>query len=145
MCQLKLVKTARHQAEVAAAQNNNNNAPCNPLPHGAQVLQELVRPWIRSQRIVCADSYFASVAAALDMKRLGLRFIGVVKTATSRYPVEWLSRKELVARGDRKGLVSHGTDGHPELLPFVWLDLPEGGEGVFLLEERALSSHTARR
>lgn len=29
--------------------------------------------------------------------------------------------------------------------PFIWLDLPEGGEGVFLLEERAISSHTARR
>jgi len=28
-------------------------------------------------------------------------------------------------------------------LPIVWLDLPHGGEGVFLLEGEALSSHTA--
>lgn len=31
----------------------------------------------------------------------------------------------------------------PEL-PFIWLDLPLGGEGVFLLEADALNSHTAR-
>jgi ribosomal protein L3 glutamine methyltransferase len=28
-------------------------------------------------------------------------------------------------------------------LPFIWLDLPHGGEGVFALEEASLSSHTA--
>ena len=33
--------------------------------------------------------------------------------------------------------------GQPEL-PFIWLDLPLGGEGVFLLEADALNSHTAR-
>ncbi len=32
----------------------------------------------------------------------------------------------------------------PEL-PFIWLDLPDGGEGVFLLEANAASSHTARQ
>ncbi|MFT7651777.1 MAG: ribosomal protein L3 glutamine methyltransferase [Limisphaerales bacterium] len=31
----------------------------------------------------------------------------------------------------------------PEL-PLIWLDLPQGGEGVFLLEADALNSHTAR-
>ncbi|MDP6377486.1 MAG: 50S ribosomal protein L3 N(5)-glutamine methyltransferase [Pseudomonadales bacterium] len=30
-------------------------------------------------------------------------------------------------------------------LPFVWPHLPQGGQGVFLLEADALSSHTARR
>jgi len=30
-------------------------------------------------------------------------------------------------------------------LPIVWLDLPHGGEGVFLLEGEALCSHTAAR
>ncbi|MEQ8689596.1 MAG: 50S ribosomal protein L3 N(5)-glutamine methyltransferase [Pseudomonadales bacterium] len=30
-------------------------------------------------------------------------------------------------------------------LPLIWLDLPQGGEGVFLLEASALNSHTARQ
>ncbi len=30
-------------------------------------------------------------------------------------------------------------------LPLIWLDLPQGGEGVFLLEANALNSHTARQ
>lgn len=34
---------------------------------------------------------------------------------------------------------------HAPQLPFIWLDLPQGGEGVFLLEADALSSHTARQ
>jgi len=30
-------------------------------------------------------------------------------------------------------------------LPFLWPELPRGGQGVFLLEGDAVSSHTARR
>jgi ribosomal protein L3 glutamine methyltransferase len=32
---------------------------------------------------------------------------------------------------------------HPEL-PLIWPDLPNGGEGVFILEANALTSHTSR-
>ncbi len=50
--------------------------------HGAKVLYDLVSPWRNSHRIVCVDSYFASVPAALLLWRHGLRFIGVIKTDT---------------------------------------------------------------
>ena len=40
---------------------------------------------------MCADSYFASVAAAKALKSIGLRFIGVVKTATKEFPLKHLS------------------------------------------------------
>ena len=30
-------------------------------------------------------------------------------------------------------------------MPYIWLDLPSGGEGVFVLEAEALNSHTARQ
>ena len=53
---------------------------------------------------------------------MGLRFIGVVKTATKKFPMSYLSNLELVQQGDYKGLVARGTDGQPTMLSFVWMD-----------------------
>jgi hypothetical protein len=75
MMRLKLVKTMEEQ-----------NAHIEPgddgLLHGTAVLKYLVLPWARTDRIVCANSYFASVGTLKELKRIGLRFIGAVKTAT---------------------------------------------------------------
>jgi hypothetical protein len=93
------------------------------LPHGAKIIKELVRPWWGSDRIVCADSYFASVVTAVELKRIGLRFIGVVKSATRRYPMAYLSQLEMTSRGEWKGLVTDGiSDGSCDLMAFVWVD-----------------------
>jgi hypothetical protein len=67
--------------------------------HGAQVLYELVSPWRNSHRIVCADSYFVLVPAALLLWRHELRFIGVIKTATKQYLYKILHNKVLRERG----------------------------------------------
>jgi Transposase IS4 len=75
MMRLKLVKTQESE-DASHAQNSDG------LAHGTAVLTELVGPWAMSSRVVCADSYFASVASAEELQRIGLRFIGVVKTAT---------------------------------------------------------------
>jgi hypothetical protein len=89
--------------------------------HGTQVLLQLTTPWFNSNRIVCADSYFASVGAAQEMIRNGLRFIGVVKTATRRYPKAHLSRIEFTQRGEFQGVV--GIDGNNTgMYAFVWMD-----------------------
>ena len=56
MMRLRIVKSARHEAEQEYYEEN--------LPHGTQVLKELVLPWANMDSIVCADSYFASVPAA---------------------------------------------------------------------------------
>ena len=53
---------------------------------------------------------------------MGSRFIGVVKTATKKFPMSYLSNLELVQCGDYKGLVARGTDGQPTMLSFVWMD-----------------------
>jgi Transposase IS4 len=115
MIRLKLVKTAQEEA--------SNQEETSSLPHGAQVLKDLVMLWANSDQIVCVDSYFASVAAAfLELKKIGLRFIGVVKTArTRRFPMAYLQGLELQKRGDRKGLIMRGGSG-PLLLAFVWMD-----------------------
>jgi hypothetical protein len=59
MLRLKVVKGAEADCE-------NHDSEEETL-HGANVLYDLVSPWRNSHRIVCADSYFASVPAALQL------------------------------------------------------------------------------
>jgi hypothetical protein len=94
----------------------------NGLLHGTVILKQLVEPWAFSDHTICADSYFASVSAALHLKRIGLRFIGVIKTATRQYPMPYLSRVELHTRGDRYGVVTRFSENGTRLLAFVWMD-----------------------
>ena len=115
---LRLVTTAEESCIQDAVEDKVEETK---LLHGTQVLKGLVLPWENSDRVVCADSYFASVGAAEELKRIGLRFIGVVKTATRRYPQNSLSRIELQQRKDFKGLTSSTNDG-ATLLAFVWMD-----------------------
>ena len=79
------------------------------MEHGTKVISELISPWIKSPgdpRTVCADSYFASVAMAIELKRCGFNFIGVVKTATKQYPMNYLQNLNLKVRGDYKVVAS---------------------------------------
>jgi hypothetical protein len=104
MMRLKLVKSK--EEELTHLKEIDDEG----LNHGTVIIKSLVAPWQGLNRIVCADWYFASVATALELKRLGLRFIGVVKTVTSRFPLKHLSGLELRDRGDCEGLVSKGID-----------------------------------
>ena len=114
MLYLKIVKAAE---DVEGGEHDDAG-----LPHGGKVLKELVLPWANTNRIVCADSYFASVPVALELLKIGLRFIGVVKTATKQFPMAWLSSQEMNQRGDRIGLVSRNDEGHPHMLSLVFMD-----------------------
>ncbi|KAG7352288.1 transposase IS4 [Nitzschia inconspicua] len=107
---LKLVKT-----ELEAREDDG-------LTLGTRVAKYLVEQWARTDRIVCGDSFFASVATAKELKSMGLRFIGVVKNASSHYSMTWFSSLELSNRGDHKGLVHLDTDGNPDMMAFVWVD-----------------------
>ena len=115
MIQLKIVKTAEEENASAVTEDDGNN-------HGTNVLKFLVEPWVRTDCCECADSYFASINAVTVLRMMGLRFIGVVKTATKKFPMSYLSNLELVQCGDYKGLVARGTDGQPTMLSFVWMD-----------------------
>jgi hypothetical protein len=88
MMRLLLVKTPESE-DASHAQDSDG------LAHGTAVLTELVGPLVMSNRVVCADSYFAYVASAEELQRIGLRFIGVVKTATKKFPMKALSEMEL--------------------------------------------------
>ena len=115
MIQLKVVKTAEEENASAVTDDDGNN-------HGTNVLRFLVEPWVRTDCCVCANSYLASINAVTVMRTMGLCFIGVVKTATKKFPMSYLSNLELVQHGDYKGLVARGTNGQPTMLSFVWMD-----------------------
>jgi Transposase IS4 len=115
MIRMKIVKTAEEERTHVIIGSDG-------LLHGTKILKFLISPWIFSHRMVCADSYFASVGAAKELMRHGLRFIGVVKTATKFFPMAYLSQLELQVRGDRQGLITRDSNGCPSLLAFVWMD-----------------------
>ena len=54
--------------------------------------------------IVCADLYFASVLAAEKLWKHGLYFIDVIKTATRKFLMEYLSNIEFHNRGYMSGV-----------------------------------------
>jgi Transposase IS4 len=113
---LKLVKTQTKQDEQQALLNPNEN-----LNHGTEVALDLVSPWFCSQQLVCADSYVSSVQTAWKCKEKGLKYIGVVKTATRHFPMQLLGSC-LEDKGERYGLVANDANDQPELLSFVSLD-----------------------
>lgn len=80
--------------------------------HGAAVLKRLVSLWSESHRFMCAVSYSVSDYAAEMPLNLELKFIGVVKTATRLYPMDYLSKQNLPERRQHNSLVSKGLNGN---------------------------------
>ena len=72
--------------------------------HGSHILKYLTLPWAKSKRGVCTDLYFASITLAEELMKIKLRFIGVVKTARKKFPMQYLSSIELLEDwSDKKG------------------------------------------
>jgi hypothetical protein len=92
MLRLRIVKSKK--AELAA------NVLQHDINHGTAIIKELTMPWAGSWRVVAADSYFASVETAVELYKVGLRFVGVVKTATKRFPMAALASVEFSGRGN---------------------------------------------
>ena len=93
------------------------------IPHGTHILKYLTLPWANSRRGACADSYFASVTSAEELMKIGLRFIGVVKTATKKFPMQYLSSLELLeGRGQYVGVTRKDKDKKDIMMAYVWMD-----------------------
>ena len=115
MLRLNLVKKIQEEVKAELGQDSGNG---DDLIHGCKVLRELIEPWYHTNRVVCADSYFASVSTAKERMWLGMRFIGVVKTASKKFPMVYLQALEFEKRGERKGLRKATTS----MYAFVWFD-----------------------
>ena len=79
--------------------------------------------WANTDRIVCADSYFASVPAAEELWKHGLRFFRVIRTATRQFMMAYLTNIEFNNWGDINGFLTRPVDRtKPVLGAFVWMD-----------------------
>ena len=87
MLRLNLVKKNQEEVKAELGQESGNG---NDLINGCKVLKELIESWYHTHKVVCADSYFASVSTAKELMRLGMRFIGVVKTGSKKFPIKYL-------------------------------------------------------
>jgi len=115
MLRLSVVTLAEHRRATGPTHDDG-------LHHRAAVLKRLVAPWPGTQRVVCADSYVASVTTATQLLAMGLRFIGVVKTATRGYPMQALSKMEVDTRGDHATYTHSTPEGAVNLMALMWLD-----------------------
>ena len=89
--------------------------------HGTAMTLRLLQPWFHTNCVVCANSYFASVHRAESLYEKGLRFTGVVKTSTKKYPMKYLSHLEIAEKGEHVTLVSKPIAG-PHLMAVMWVD-----------------------
>lgn len=89
------------------------------LGAGTALLLRLSRQFAGSGRLVVADSAFASVKAAVEMKKKhGLDFIGLVKTASRKFPKKYCEELELEERGDHAVLTA--TERDVKLMAVTW-------------------------
>jgi len=115
MLNLSVVTTAEHRQGTMTGDDED-------LPHGTTVRKKLVAPWAGNYRVVCAESYFASVTAAEQLHGIGLRCIGVAKTATRGLPMSALCVLPLEERGEHV-LETHKTaDGVADMIAILWVD-----------------------
>jgi hypothetical protein len=122
MLQLKVVKTTTEETALQRQQQTVNvDVEYQQLQHGTQVCVDLVKAWSHTHRLVCGYSYFASVHTAKTLLQMGIRFIGVVKNSSRRFPMKFLSEIELRERGNRCGLAAKDADGVPRYLAYVFV------------------------
>ena len=87
------------------------------------MLVDLVRPLANTDRVIVADSYFASVQAAKVLFGMGLRFIGTVKTSTKGFPMHYLQRVLLPGgKGDHRALLTKDEETGTFMMALVWAD-----------------------
>lgn len=115
MLELSIVTSAEFQRETEADESGD-------LPHGTVVLKRLVEQCAGTARIVCADSYFGSVASARELLAMGLRPIATVKTATREFPMQALSAMPLQEPGEHASFIQVNADGKTDMMAVLWVD-----------------------
>ena len=65
-----------------------------------QGLRFLCSPWDHIDRLICAYSYFSSVTTVEKLEKHVLPLIGVVKTETNKFPMDYIGYIDIEGRGD---------------------------------------------
>ena len=92
------------------------------VSHGTAVTMRLVHPWLHTNRIVCGDSYFASVETAETLFASKTRFIGVVKTAHRGFPLAHMGSQPMSGRGTWYSMVHKNVEKEYSIGSVMWID-----------------------
>ena len=111
LCRLSIVK---HEAD------ENNKKTDDTGNVGTNTVIKLTQPWHKSGRIIVGDSAFSSVNTAVQLHKLKLGYIGVVKQATKYYPMEPFQRTILPEKGQYVGMTT--TVDNATIMAYVWSD-----------------------
>eukprot|EP00984_Skeletonema_dohrnii_P004183 scaffold1462_cov164-Skeletonema_dohrnii-CCMP3373.AAC.1 len=102
MIQLKIVKGKEDEDRLESSRNDEEER--SELNHGTKVVLDLTKPWNTSGREIIADSAFASVSTAMEVRKKNNNFTGCVKTATKEFPMKELNDQVFIERGSRAAL-----------------------------------------
>lgn len=124
-CEAKTVADALSGIMVGLELNEGKEAMAEKrwhAEHGATTATtlRLTEPWFGSGRVVAGDSWFASVKTALQLRKHGLHFLGVVKTAHRQFPLKALKERCPENRGAH--VVAASTIEDVDLLAVGWRD-----------------------
>eukprot|EP00171_Calliarthron_tuberculosum_P023537 IDg23537t1 len=109
--------------EVVKSSNDLVQANATVLNYGTEVTRRLISPWMNSNRVVCGDSAFSSVQTAQCLYSVGMRYIGVVKSATRGFPMQQLSGRPMNDRGTWYSMICESDN--PEqckMMAVLWVD-----------------------
>lgn len=99
--------------------------PCDfteKISHITPLTLHLVRPWLRTNLVVCEDPYSASVQRAEVLLRYGMRFTGMVKSAVKDFLTYFLASKELTRRGDNIPMMYINEYSGKSLMAILWMN-----------------------
>jgi len=144
------------EVDATAVQVARENVEQHELGHRVRILAgDVMSPTVQPERfdlILCNPPYVdASDMQSLPEEYLaeperglaaGEQGLDVMDAILAQLP-DLLASDGLFV-GEIGASARHLINRYPHL-PFIWPDLPLGGEGVFLLEAAALTSHTAPR
>lgn len=96
---IKTVRCVRNGVMLNIDLNLGSNSPQQNSDtgnaHGMAALLRFEQPWFWLERVICADSLFASLNMAKLILEKGIRFTGAIRNATCEYPTRRLSQYTL--------------------------------------------------
>jgi hypothetical protein len=111
--------------EGAAAMAKKKFADQN-LNSGTAYILRALEPWKGLGKIVVGDSAFGSVMTAVELRKYGFFFIGMVKTARKMFPKKYLQELQMANRGDTA--VLSAVKSGKELMAIGWNEPAKKGK-----------------
>ena len=119
LCQLLVVKSESNEEGNGM---DNQDQTSNPITNkkGINAVFRLTEPWHRSGRTVVGDSAFSSVGTCVQLNKVNMGYIGMVKQATKYFPMKPLQHVILPHKGNYIGM-SMLVEEH-KIAAYAWRD-----------------------